>query len=341
VLLFAFISVFFVAPLYSNFMQVKREMEDAGHPHISKKRRSTSDAEKLAVEMSKIYNSLDFHSSVGKEKHEKSKVRCLVSARHFQHGQCTWRDSKANPCYCDMAKLHFEAFLPDRMYLTRFSVRCPTCYAHDFSTLQLYCSYCDEVLSGTIAAPGGKVSDHLITIRHVYQQALAFKDSLASCDVSVKMWAQARDYVSKFDEWSKLIRYPVRTSLNKTNIEAVLRELQSLVGPCGVPASPQVQLITAAIAATTPAIILTLLPPLPPLLGDLSDSPACTSAHRPAGPSRLAARGGLAATPSPRRRRPGPGPGSRPGSRPESRAGLALQLSGWPARSARETKGGR
>ena len=44
--------------------------------------------------------------------------------------------------------------------------------------MHLYCSYCDEILTGSIAGPGGEITDHLITIRHVFQEASALRDFL-------------------------------------------------------------------------------------------------------------------------------------------------------------------
>ena len=176
------------------------------------------------MNLSKINFIKNFNGSINIDK---TTVSFAESARHFN--QCTWRDSKANPCYCEKAKLKFEAHLPDRSYLTRFSVRCPSCCGEDDSATHLYCAYCDEVLTGTIAGPGGKVSDHLITIRHIYRQALVLKENLESGDHSTKILAQARFYVSKFEEWSKQIRYPARISTKQHHLEAVLKDLHILL----------------------------------------------------------------------------------------------------------------
>jgi hypothetical protein len=213
----------------NNKMHCKRETEDT--PSVNafttmKKRKTASDAEKVAVELSKINFSHEIKHNI---KIEKSLVKFPETSRHFQRNQCTWRDSKSGPCYCEKAKLKFEASLPDRSYLTRFSVRCTCCYNDDESTMHLYCAYCDEVLTGTIAGPGGKVSDHLITIRHVYQQAQVLKGRLENGDQNMKLLAQARDYVSKFEEWSKRIRYPVKTTVQKSNIQEVLKDLQQIL----------------------------------------------------------------------------------------------------------------
>ena len=44
-------------------------------------------------------------------------------------------------------------------------VSCAKCFADGESVFHLHCSYCDEILTGSIAQPGGKVADHVITIR--------------------------------------------------------------------------------------------------------------------------------------------------------------------------------
>ena len=44
---------------------------------------------------------------------------------------------------------------------------CPKCRAGGEPVFHLHCSYCDEILTGSIAQPGGKVADHVITIRCV------------------------------------------------------------------------------------------------------------------------------------------------------------------------------
>ena len=73
------------------------------------------------------------------------------------------------------AQLKFEAYLPERKFLTRYSVHCPSCTSGSESAVHLYCSYCDEILTGSIAGPGGKITDHLITIGHVDQEAIALR----------------------------------------------------------------------------------------------------------------------------------------------------------------------
>ena len=217
-------------------MHVKREMEDEKYPitsAISKKRKTASDAERMAVELSKINFCHEIKCSM---KLEKTHLSFPESARQFQRSQCTWRGDKAKPCYCEKAELKFETSLPNRNYLTRFSVHCRSCYDEEVSAVHLYCAYCDEVLTGTIAGPGGKVSDHLITIRHVYQQALVLKESLESEEQSPTTLSQARHYIAKFEEWSNKVRYPLKTAVKQIHLEAVLGELRRLLARyCAAP----------------------------------------------------------------------------------------------------------
>jgi hypothetical protein len=212
-------------------MRSNNDAEDDAGP--SKKRKVASDAERLAIELSRINISCGFKCSL---QIDNTQVSFPESARQFQRSQCTWRDDRANPCYCEKARLKFEASLPDRGYLTRFSVQCLSCYNDKRSAVHLYCAYCDEVLTGSIAGPGGKVSDHLITIRHVYQQALVLKASLESGNCSSKTLSQAREYVAKLDDWSEKIRYPMRTNVKRIHLEEVLRALHQLIsGLCAPP----------------------------------------------------------------------------------------------------------
>ncbi len=156
---------------------------------------------------------------------EKSKVVFMESARPLQTQRCTWRDDKVNPCYCKKADLKFEANLPDRKYLTRFSARCASCYDQEVVSVHLYCAFCDEVLTGSIAGPGGKISDHLITIRHVYQQAVGFNAMLEQGTPREQDVASAMDYVTKLDEWSGKIRYPMRTTIKRIHLDEIVRSL--------------------------------------------------------------------------------------------------------------------
>jgi hypothetical protein len=95
--------------------------------------------------------------------------------------------------------------------------------------VHLYCSYCDEILTGSIAGPGGKITDHLITIRHVYQEAIALKNYFEQKGLSRgQELAQAREYVEKLEEWTETIRYQ-KNSLSKTDFEEVLRTLRLLL----------------------------------------------------------------------------------------------------------------
>ncbi len=45
-------------------------------------------------------------------------------------------------------------------------VTCARCRVSGEPVFHLFCSHCDEILTGSIALPGGKVADHAITIRY-------------------------------------------------------------------------------------------------------------------------------------------------------------------------------
>jgi hypothetical protein len=198
-------------------------MEDAsGSADPSRKRKQASDAEKMAVEISKMNFS---HNMQCKLRVDKNKIEFTELARPVQTQKCTWKDAKINPRYCKNADLKFEAHLPDRKYLTRFSAQCSACYDEAVTAMHLYCAYCDEVLTGSIAGPGGKISDHLITIRHVYQQAVTLNSDLEHGGVHGQDMLLAREYVSKLEEWSERIRYPMRTTIKRIHFEEILGKL--------------------------------------------------------------------------------------------------------------------
>ena len=204
-----------------------RESHGGGPAGPPKKRKQMSDAEKMAVELSKMSFSVEPES---KFRVENNKLVFVESSKRFQSEKCTWRDNRTEPFYCKDADLRFESQLPDRAYLTRFSVRCSTCYDEALSGVHLYCAYCDDVLTGSIAGPGGKITDHLITIRHVYQQTGILKAMIQKGTLSEDDITKAKEYASKLDEWSDRIRYPVRNSIRRIHFEELLGEIFQLLG---------------------------------------------------------------------------------------------------------------
>ena len=214
----------------------------------TKKRKHGSDAERMALELSKInlIHNIQFKFSIDKDRIFFSDTACQSNQR-----QCTWRDEMAVPGYCAKVHLTFVTSLPYRRYLTRYSVWCPECYDSRLSAVHMYCAYCDEVLTGSIAAAGGKISDHLITVRHIYRQALALKDSMQIGSASSIGQSLAKDYITKLEQWSEKVRYPIRTAVKRIHFEQVLRELrQYLFGLC----PPQICLPQSM--TVTPKIIL-------------------------------------------------------------------------------------
>ena len=197
-------------------------MEDEGSGDLPKKKKQGRDAEKMAVELSKIL----FTPFVSRTMRVDKNVVTFSKSARQSDCQCTWKDNKNSPCYCKNAGLKFEAHLPDRKYLTRYTVQCRECYGEDLTATHLYCTYCDEVLTGSIAGPGGKISDHLITIRHVYQQAQMVKRTLEDRNARDQDFEQAKEYIVKLEQWSEKIRYPMRTSIKKIHFEDVINALQ-------------------------------------------------------------------------------------------------------------------
>jgi hypothetical protein len=202
-------------------------MQDSGAATAdsSKKRKQTSSAEKIAVEISKMCLSHAGYEMQRKLRVENSKVIFTDLVRASRAQKCTWRDDKMNPCYCKHADLKYEACLPDRKYLVRYSAQCSACYDNATTAVHLYCAFCDEVLTGSIAGPGGKISDHLITIRHVYQQAISFNAILENGMPRHQDIALAKMYISKLDVWSDTIRYRTRSQVKRIHFEDILEKL--------------------------------------------------------------------------------------------------------------------
>ena len=191
---------------------------------LFKKRKQVSDAEKLALELSKL-TSKHIHKS--KLRFENNRLISQNSSKLLLTDKCNWKEDKQWPRYCNKALFKFEANLPERIFLTRYSVNCSTCYDVTDSAVHLYCSYCDEILTGSIAGPGGKIMDHLITIRHMFQEAVALKTYFDNNELlRMQEFQQFTEYVGKLEEWSEIVRYP-KNSLKKTDFEQILGELKA------------------------------------------------------------------------------------------------------------------
>jgi hypothetical protein len=182
-----------------------------------------SEAERLALDLAKV-SPQGLHES--RVKIENAQIIFSADSKHVFTDSCSWREDKASPRYCRNAEFTFESYLPDRKFLTRYSVTCKTCYGDSGPAIHLYCSYCDEILTGSIAGPGGKVTDHLITIRHVYQEASAFRDYFEEKGLPQGIvYQQASQYVRTLEEWSETVRYQ-KNSLKKPDFEALLGALR-------------------------------------------------------------------------------------------------------------------
>ncbi len=216
--------VFYITGLSPAISLVSLEMESEHRK--PKRRKPVSDAEKMAIELSKVIFSVDLSC---KFRVENGKLLFSESAKSFNAEKCTWQIERMRPCHCRDAELQFEAYLPDRKYLTRFTARCSTCYDSTASSVHLYCAYCDEVLTGSIAGSGGKITDHLITIRHVYQQARVLQGILENGQPCDEDLVKANEYVSKLEEWSDRIRYPVNNSIRRIHFDELLQDFHLLL----------------------------------------------------------------------------------------------------------------
>jgi hypothetical protein len=192
-----------------------------------KKRKQVSDAEKVALELSKLTSR---HAQQSMLRFEERKIYFLNPNRTLTFGaSCTWKDSKRWPCYCKAAEFSFEATLPERCYLTRYSVACTNCWRDQKPAFHLYCACCDEILTGSIAGPGGKVTDHVITIRHVVKEALALQAYYERDGVPDEEDAQrVSSYLAKLEQWSNTIRFP-KNSMVKHELDGAIASLRFLL----------------------------------------------------------------------------------------------------------------
>jgi hypothetical protein len=74
----------------------------------------------------------------------------------------------------------------------------------------------------------------LITIRHVYQEAIALSTYFEQKGWSREQEYQpAKEYVKKLEEWSETIRYP-KNSLKKADFEDVIRSLRAQLSKAAI-----------------------------------------------------------------------------------------------------------
>jgi hypothetical protein len=216
-------------------MEQAQGMEQVAKSHSnSKKRKKVSDAERIALELFKVTSRQPRQSKVKFDQNkiifEDTKMNDTIKGE-----SCCWANP-GRPIYCSDAEFRFETCLPEREYLTRFSVSCNKCRPSDAQAFHLYCSYCDEILSGSIAGPGGKIADHVVTIRHIVKEAVVQNQHLEKMGrVSAEEFQKAATYVTKLEQWSGAIRFK-RNSEEKREFEQVLCLLQQLLrrysAPC-------------------------------------------------------------------------------------------------------------
>ena len=192
----------------------------------TRKRKKVSDAERIALE---LYRNTSRQARQCKVKLDTWAGRIIAEDSKLQNNYkgeaCTWANN-GRPVYCPRAEFRFEASLPDREYLTRYSVSCSACCPKHDHTFHLYCAYCDEILTGSIAGPGGKISDHVVTIRHITKEAEVQHNYFKSKGkLSYEEFNEAATYVSKLELWANTIRFK-RNSEERRELERVLHALQ-------------------------------------------------------------------------------------------------------------------
>ena len=210
----------------SNCIENSKELDK--EKETSRKRKQVSDAERVALELSKLTSRQSQQSML---RFEDKRIFFLnPNRRDGPAPKCSWRDpGRTWPWYCSHAEFSFEATLPDRFYLTRYSVVCETCYPGQRPAFHLYCACCDEILSGSIAGPGGKITDHVITIRHVVHEAAALRAAYEHAGPPGEEEAQrVREYVGKLEQWSKTIRFP-KNARAKLELDAAIHTLRAMV----------------------------------------------------------------------------------------------------------------
>ena len=145
-------------------------------------------------------------------------------------GVCShWSDQGRQPTYCPKSEFRFEATLPDRNYLTRYSVCCRACFPQGESVFHLYCSYCDEILTGRIAAPGGKIADHVVTIRHVLKEARSQNKCLEREEViTMEEYLKSQEYIAKLELWASMTRIK-KNSEEKLEFDNILQSMHVIL----------------------------------------------------------------------------------------------------------------
>ena len=140
-----------------------------------------------------------------------------------------WADQGRQPTYCPNCAFRFEASLPDRNYLTRYSVCCRHCFPQGDHVFHLYCSYCDEILTGRIAAPGGKIADHVVTIRHVLKEARAqYKCLQREEAITMEEYLKSQEYTSKLELWASMTRIK-KNSEERIEFDNILRAMHTIL----------------------------------------------------------------------------------------------------------------
>mmetsp|Transcript_75779 Transcript_75779/g.202891 ORF Transcript_75779/g.202891 Transcript_75779/m.202891 type:complete len:232 (+) Transcript_75779:560-1255(+) len=195
---------------------------------MSVKRKRVSEAERIATDISKM-----LCGSVQPTRFtlDNQRLVFLESSGIEFKDRCCWKEDRANPRYCKSACLKFDSCLPDRKFLIRYTAQCSTCYHSNETAHHLFCAYCNEILTGYIAGPGGKISDHLITIRHMYNEAIALKtyvrNNISTNQKSSVEVNLVREYLSRLEEWVQTIRFPSKCPVKRDQFEDLIQEISA------------------------------------------------------------------------------------------------------------------
>jgi hypothetical protein len=196
---------------------------------LPEKRKKGSESEKIALGLSKHTCRCAQQRKVSFEQNKMKFDDQEMNSIVFTDSCSNWSDQGRQPSYCPDAEFRFEATLPDRNYLTRYSVSCRSCYPEGENIFHLYCAYCDEILTGRIAAPGGKIADHVVTIRHVLKEARAqYKCLEREKVITMEEYLKSQEYISKLEVWASMTRIK-RNSDERIEFDEILRSMQTIL----------------------------------------------------------------------------------------------------------------
>jgi hypothetical protein len=249
-------------------------MAGEGNAADCRRRKKMSDAEKVALDLYKFTSKQIRQSRLRLDGQRKlldiSKIGNAVTGN-----ECRWTNP-GHPIYCSHIEFRFETNLPEREYLTRYRISCPRCDPSQKSSYQLYCSYCDEILGGSIAGPGGKIADHIVTIRHVVKEAIMQNDYLDMHGFHcAEEFKRTEVYVSKLTLWASKIRFK-RNADERQDLERTLHSLKHklLLGARGqISCAAVIHSLSPRFFGFSSLLVIRTLTSTCPACQDLSNTP--------------------------------------------------------------------